>query len=379
MSLTARQTALVRGAAQWRDRDSTVRARAREAMSGGEWPAEVVEVALESVLRDADDVLRAWQAPESGLTVLAILPGNILGPTIATAYCAAAAGAKLMLKSSSRELHLANIVAEQFEQLGPPVAGTMQPMRWTGGDEDFEAKVFPLAQRIVVFGDDATTSDVKRRAPKGTLVREYGSAYSLGFVPAGSDVAEAADAAAHDIALFDQRGCLSPQTIYVEGTEAQAILFARALSLALEKVSRVLPRARAGEAEQAAVAEFTRRLMTRALPPATHALGTVFVGPMKSDVVEYVVGAEPFSNPVCPGFGRFVIVKPCTDGVQAASAAKTLGRHLDTVGVAGPLTPALRHLFVESGALRVCSLGEMQRPPFGYRPRIADFAEEAAP
>jgi hypothetical protein len=378
MSLTARQAALLRGAAEWRNRDSAVRARAREAMSGGEWPAEVVEVALESVLRHADDTLRAWQVPESGLTVLAILPGNILGPTIATAYCAAAAGTKLMLKSSSRELHLADIVAEQFEQLGPPVAGTLQPMRWSGGDEDFESKVFPLAQRIVVFGDDATTSDVKRRAPNGTLVIEYGSAYSLGFVPAGGDVAEAVDAAAHDVALFDQRGCLSPQTIYVEGTEAQAILFARSLSLSLEKVGRVLPRAPAGEAERAAVAEFIRRLMARALPPATHALGTVFVGPVKGDVAEYVVGAEPFSNPVCPGFGRLVIVKPCTDDAQAASAAKTLGRHLDTVGVAGQPTPALRRLFVEAGAHRVCSLGEMQRPPFGYRPRIADFAEEAS-
>src|ERR1700694_5435617 len=160
ISLTARKDALLRGAAQWRDRNSSVRTAARESFRNGEWPPEVVETALEAVLRDADEQLVAWQASESGLTVLAILPGNVIGPTIATAYCAAAAGANLMLKSSSRELQLADIVAAQFEHLGPPVAGTLRPMRWSGGDADYEAKVFPLAQRIIVFGDDATIEDV---------------------------------------------------------------------------------------------------------------------------------------------------------------------------------------------------------------------------
>ncbi len=374
MTLTARQAALLRGAAQWRDADSSVRRRAREALRDGEWPPEVVEVALQSVLADADRALAAWTAPASDLTVLAILPGNILGPTIATAYCAATAGANVMLKSSSRELHLAEIVAEQFDELGPPVVGTISAMRWSGGDADFETKVFPLAQRIVVFGDDQTIDDVKHRAPATKQVKGYGSAYSLGFVPAGSDLAAAADAAARDVALFDQRGCLSPQTIYVEGDEPRTILFAHALSTALGSIGHILPRAKAGAAESAAVAEFIRRLYVRALPPATHALGTVFVGPDEGPVAQYVVGAEPFSLPVCPGFGRIVVVKPCADAAQAAAAARMLGLQLDTVGIAGSVSALLHETFTEAGALRVCPLGEMQRPPFGYRPRIADFA-----
>ena len=279
-----------------------------------------------------------------------------------------------MLKSSNRELHLADIVAAQFYELGPPVAGTLRPMRWSGGDADFEAKIFPLAQRIVVFGDDATIDDVKHRAPEGVAVKGYGSAFSIGFVPSGSDVAAASAGAALDVALFDQRGCLSPQSIYVEGSDAQAILFAHALSISLGKLGRSLPRARAGEAEKAAVAEFIRRLQVRALPPATHALGTIFIGP-KGDVAEYVVAAEPFSSPVCAGFGRLVTVKPCRDATQAADAAKTLRPRLDSVGVAGRVPAALQRLFTDAGALRVCLLGEMQRPPFGYRPHISDFTE----
>ena len=372
-----RVAVLREGAAQWCDPGSAVRRRARAALEGGEWPPQVVEATLDRVLRDADAALDAVPEQTSPLTVLAILPGNILGPAIATAYCAAAVGADLMLKSSSRELHLADIVAEQFKTLGPPVVGTLRPMRWSGGDTDFEAKVFPLAQRIVAFGDDETIADIKRRAPQGVDVVGYGSAYSLGFVPAAFDVASAAQAAAQDVALFDQRGCLSPQTIYVEGDEARCILFAHALAACLERVGRELPRAVALEGERAAVVEFVRRLQVRALPAATHALGTIIQGRARDGVPEYVVGAEPFGGPVCAGFGRIVVVKPCTNAAQAASAAATLGRRLDSVGVAthadAPLSTGLHVVFSEAGALRVCKLGELQQPPLGYRPRIRDF------
>ena len=378
-----RAAALLAGAAQWRDRNSHVRIAAREALRDGEWPSEVVELALDNVLRDADQVLREGSVGSvvgdcqvARSAVLAILPGNVLGPAIATAYCAAAAGATLMLKSSSRELCLANVVAEQFESLGPPIAGTLKALRWTGGDEDFESKIFPLASRIVVFGDDATIADVERRAPRKGTVLGYGSAYSLGYVPGGSDITAASTAAASDVALFDQRGCLSPQTIYVEGDEAKAILFAHALSGALAQVGRALPRGRAGDAEKAAVAEFIRRLMVRALAPKTHALDTVIIGPNFGGVPEFVVGVEAFSAPTCAGFGRIVAVKPVNSASQAAGAAKTLGHRLDSIGVASELSTTLRDAFADCGASRLCSLGEMQRPPLGYRPKISDFAFE---
>ena len=372
--LTSRQDALLRGAAQWRDAGSEVRREARALLTGGQWPAQVVEEALDAVLLDADAAIAAWERPACGLRVLAILPGNIIGPAVAAAYCAGAAGATLMLKSSSREIHLADIVARQFDRLGEPLAGTLHPMRWSGGDADFEATVFMEARRIVAFGDDATIADVKRRAPDGTTVIAYGSAYSIGFVAAGAELGGAAHAAAYDVALFDQRGCLSPQTIYVEGDESHAIVFGHALSVALHVQARRLPRASSGDAERAAVAEFVRRLQVSALVHATHALGTVFVGQDAGGVPEHVVGVEPFSAPTCAGFGRLVIVKPCYDAGQAAHAAGALGHRLDSVGVFGKLAPGARKSFESAGALRVCGLGEMQKPPLGYRPKIADFA-----
>ncbi len=374
-----RRSVLLAGAAQWADPASGVRRAARARLAGEQWPAPVVEAALDNVLRDADAFLsRIPDADAGGLRVLAILPGNVIGPAIAVAYCAAAAGSTILLKASHRELHLADIVAEQFETLGPPVAGTLRALRWSGGDADFEAKVFGRVDRILVFGDDETIADVRRRAPARVEVIGYGTAYSIAFVGADADVHAAADAAARDIALFDQRGCLSPQSVYVEGGEARAILFAHALRDALLRIGVTLPRALAGDAEKAAVAEFVRRLRVRALPPATHALDTILIGPQRHGVPDFVVGVEPYSPPACAGFGRIAIVKPCATPDAAASAAGALGARLDTVGVAGEATAALHHAFLAAGALRVCRLGEMQRPPLGYRPALADFLSRNA-
>jgi hypothetical protein len=383
-ALDARLRELRTCAWQWQDPVSEVRLQAREAFRQSEWPEAVVELALENVVRGSERFLtidaleqdfRSRSDCSSLVNVLAIMPGNVIGPTLATAFCAAAAGATLMLKSSSRELRLAEIIAEQFQQYRQ-LAGTVTPMRWTGGDVDFEAKVFMRASKIIAFGDETTINDIRRRIPSKVAFVPYASAYSVGFVNEGADLNEAAMAAAGDIALFDQRGCLSPQTVYVSGNESRAILFAHALERALKNIGGRIPRARAGVAEQAAVAEFIRRLMVRALPASAHSLDTLLVGPRNLGEPDYVIGVEQFSAPVCAGFGRIVIVKPCQGVSQAAAAARSLGHKLDTVGVARTLKPADQALFTAAGARRICLLGEMQRPPLGYRPAIKDFFAE---
>ncbi|MBV8670823.1 MAG: hypothetical protein JO098_03570, partial [Candidatus Eremiobacteraeota bacterium] len=59
LTSTPRGRALLRGVAQWRDPQSTVRREARAALRDGEWPVAVVEAALDAVLHDAEAVLSA--------------------------------------------------------------------------------------------------------------------------------------------------------------------------------------------------------------------------------------------------------------------------------------------------------------------------------
>lgn len=372
---------LARGAAEWRDRTSPVRAEARAALSDSGWSLDVIELALDNVLFDLDanraSVISRAHASAAPRPVLVILPGNIIGPAVASAYCAAAAGASAILKSPGVERALAPVVARQLDRLGPPLAGSVDARYWKGGDPLLEADVFSRVRRIVVFGDDATVDAVRERAP-GVDIVSYGDSFSIGFVPLSAPLGDACEDAALCVALFDQRGCMSPQTIYVEGDEGRALQFARLLAGSLVRLAEEMPRAAPEPNEAALAADLVRRLRVTALAPKTHGLDTVMVGAMsnKDGPPDFIVAVLPFAAPVRAGFGRIVTVMPCSGSEAVSDAVAEYGERIDTIGVATASGAALEipAVFRRTIARRVCELGAMQRPPFGYRPAIEDFS-----
>jgi hypothetical protein len=388
-ALAVRAHAIARAAAQWRDPASEIRERARGALAGGAWPASVVETALDNALWDLDEAraselvdqctrasaraLRDSVRPK-GLRVLVILPGNVIGPAIQSAFCAAVAGARATLKASSAERHLGALVAAQFEALGPPLAGCVRADHWSGGDLVSEAHALADVDHVIAFGDDATIGQIRSRTEaRGVGFIGYGESYSVGYVAQESDIAQAAQLAARDICLFDQRGCMSPQTIYVAGDRGRAVLFARTLAAEIGAQSVRLPRAAFESDEPALIADALRLLAASALEPTPHGLDTLIVGPSREAVPEFVVAVENFGQPTCIGFARIAVVKPCTGAPEVTTQLKYYGRTIDSIGLAAGASDADRAAFRLAGSSRVCALGEMQRPPFGYRPSIADF------
>jgi hypothetical protein len=334
-----------------------------------------MEAALDNALWDLDEARAAalvtTSSPADSRPVLVILPGNVIGPAIAAAYCAAAAGASVILKSPGVEQHLAPIVARQFDRLGAPLAGTIDARYWKGGDYSVEDALFAKVRRIVVLGSDSTTESVLQRAG-GPPVVAYGTSFSVGFVAAGAELHAAARGAARDMCIFDQRGCMSPQTIYVEGGEARALQFAHALAAALREAGVELPRAHVDADEAAAFAGRLRQFAVTAIPAIAHGLDTIVLGPRKNGRPEFVVAVEPCGTPTLAGFGRIVSVMPCAEPPPIALAGP-----IDTLGFAGDrsalLDAVIAQLRDQPRPARICALGEMQRPPFGYRPTIENF------
>ena len=367
-----RAEAIAVGAAQWRDPSSWVRREARERLRDGIWSASVVEAALDAALWDLDASTARRYVAQGGdeVSVLAILPGNVIGPALACAYCAACAGSHLILKAASDERHLAEIVALQFRDLGEPLSRAAEARYWRGGDPRIEADVFAAVSRIVTFGENATIEDVRRRAPAGVHVVGYGESYSIGVVGRDADVQRTARSAAIDVCMFDQRGCMSPQTVYVAGPNERAAVFAHALSRALAEVGRRLPRARLIDGESAAVANLVRRLAVSVLDRGAVGRETLIVGGRDKPIPDFVIAVEPFGPPRRAGFGRIVSVRPFRSIDELSGAVRSLSGKLDTVGIAGDLRP---RAIAPLGPSRICMLGEMQRPPFGYRPRVDDF------
>jgi len=385
-SVAERARAVAAAASQWRDPDSQTRAIAREALASGIWAPAVIETALDNALWDLDEA-RALElcasvfsertgAFEKRRTTLVILPGNVVGPVIQAAFCAALAGARAIVKASSAERRLADILVRQFEASGPPLSGTLEARHWHGGDTEAEAAALALADRVIAFGEDATIAQIRARAGERDVVG-YGDSYSVGFVHGGADIGLAAGAAAHDICMFDQRGCMSPQTVYVAGDQGRALRFAHSLQLALGSLATTLPRAPLEPDEPAAVADFVRHLAATAVAPLPHGLDTLLRGPLRDGVPEYVVAIEPFGQPTCAGFGRIVVVKHAPSARDVTTQLRYYGRAIETIGLAPNTPQGERDALRRSGALRVCELGEMQRPPFGYRPTPSDFMERS--
>ncbi|MBV8172172.1 MAG: hypothetical protein JO219_09625 [Candidatus Eremiobacteraeota bacterium] len=369
---SVRAAAVAAAAAQWRDRGSPVRARARESLAQSIWPPAAVETALDNVLWDLDE-RRALElsaaARGTPAAALVFLPGNIIGPAVQSAFCAALAGARAILKTADAERGLASVASEQFAN-SAHLAGTIEARDFRRGDLETESAALAEMNAVVAFGEDATIEQIRARAGERRVVG-YGESYSIAYVAGDTDIAAAAGLIARDVCLFDQRGCMSPQTIFVAGEPGRALRHAHALARALGEDP--IPRARSERGEEALVAAFVRRLAATALPPAPHGLDTLLLGRSRDGAPEFAVALEPFGQPVCAGFGRIVIVKPAPSARDVATQLRYFGRAIETIACSADTTQQERAAFTLAGAQRICALGEMQRPPFGYRPAIADF------
>ena len=87
---------------------------------------------------------------------------------------------------------------------------------------------------VLAYGSDQTITALRALCPPGTPLLGYGHRVSFGLLMQGADEeAEAARGFATDVLLYDQGGCLSPQTIFVEGDRGRTQSFAARLADAL--------------------------------------------------------------------------------------------------------------------------------------------------
>ena len=196
-----------------------------------------------------------------------------------------------------------------------------------------------------VYGRDETIADVRTRAR--VPVRGHGAGMGIAWVTTPEEAARLAD----DVVAFDQRGCLSPRVVFVQG-DARACV--QALHEALG--SSPVPRG-ALLADERAEAERWRATMTYA--------GEVYAGP------EHAVAVGPL---VVPPPGRHVQLVPVASHEEAAALLAPLRRFVTTFGTDDDdrLAPP---------CARIAHLGEMQRPPLDgpvdLRPDGARLPEHA--
>lgn len=288
---------------------------------------------LGSLLRWAGEAPRAW----------VVASANVCTAAVRATALAAAASAEVRMCPSRRDPVVAELlVAALHDDRQFAAAGGRVELV-----ERVEAE--PL-EHVHAYGADATMDALAASLPAGVVLRRHGTGMGVAFVASSADVAVASDALSSDVVVFDQRGCLSPRVVLVEGDVARATLFAEALDRRLARAARLVPR---GALDDATAAELVRWTTT------LQAIGEVTVA------ADHAVAMQPSGVAALGPAARALVVAPLApDGGVAAIEERLAGMapRIAALGGAPSASPAALALRVLAPGARRSPLGRMQRP-----------------
>lgn len=222
----------------------------------------------------------------------------------------------------------------------------------SGGAFRIVEELGPLpGDHVWAYGSDATLVTLRGELPAGVVLHAHGTGLGAAVVdpPDGVDELAFADRAAADlavdVALFDQRGCLSPRVVFVRSADF-ARPFAEALARELAEMEQNVPRGWVSPDERAAAARYrdTMLYVADVLPAGKGLVGLDLEG----------------NRMIVPPVGRVVHVARVDEPVVAVSR---LGSMLTAVGVACSDEQA-EDIRETLPRVRVSALGQMQSPPF---------------
>jgi Acyl-CoA reductase (LuxC) len=288
---------------------------------------------------------RVRERVEPAGLVAVIVAGNLPALAVQPLLPALALRRPVLLKSPTAEPLFAPSFVRVLTQLEPALADAVAAVTWRGGDLALEAPVLARAATVLAYGDQETVDSVAARAA-GRCVA-YGPRTSLAVVDAGADVGSAAAGLARDIALFDQRGCLSVQAVYTDG---DAVALAAALAVALHVVADAWPAGPLDPAAAAGVQQLRADARLRGLcqPELPLAVGTVVVDPL------------PEFRP-SPGL-RAVRVHPLDDLGSLPALLQPWRGRLQGAALAGEGAWRLESALGALGISRCATTGHLQSP-----------------
>lgn len=268
-----------------------------------------------------------------------------------------------LLKPGRGDLVLPILMARALREVDAPLADAVAVIYWPGGSRELEEVVLGEADAVVVYGGDEVVRDLRDRTPSTTRFVAYHHRVSVGVV--GRDALDpgrtrrTATEVAGAVALFDQRGCVSPQVIYVEeggGMDPRA--FALELAAALDAVERSLPGGTLDASEASALHQL--RGTAELMQASGSGVELVHGGRATWTVVFDPEGATPSA---C--VGRTVRVSPVRDAPDVAARIAPLAAHLQTVGVSGCAgrREELAEAMGRIGVSRVAPFGAVPFPP----------------
>ena len=119
-------------------------------------------------------------------------------------------------------------------------------------DSDMLSDMFSLCNAIAVWGSDSATQGVRKLAPNGVKIIEWGNRISFAYFTKNGVNKESLDGLALDVCVNDQQACSAPQLVYFETESKEELIeFSEKLFSALKEVSATFPLHPMTQAEEA--------------------------------------------------------------------------------------------------------------------------------
>jgi hypothetical protein len=292
--------------------------------------------------------------PRGGLA-LVILASNLPALAVQPMWRALASGQAVLVKSASAEPLFAPAFVTELARAEPALRDAVAAVTWPGGEAALEKPLLQRASNVVAFGGRDSIESLRARAH--SAFTPHGPRLSVAVVGRGANLDRAAGGLARDIALFDQRGCLSPHAVFVE-SEGNAL--AGALANALERLASEWPPGPLPAAQLAAVQQLRAEAEMRGLsgPRLSIASGTVLIEP------------RPELR-LSPGL-RTVRVHDLPSLNELPGVLEPWRGRIQGVAVSGVVPAPVLAALSELGVTRIAPAGELQRPDAGWNG--ADYA-----
>ena len=294
------------------------------------------------------------RAPDPIAMLSVVLAGNVFTASVRGIVVPLLFGVPVLVKASSSETLFPAMLCDALRSADSRLGAALSVVVFPGGDVEREAALIDSAEAVSVYGGDATVEAMAARLGNTPLIA-HGHGVSVAYC--GNHAIEEAhightiSSLSLDICAYDQRGCLSPQLVYVEESSELSVMdFAERLAKeGLTPLSRTLPRGPlpvsvgAAQAQWRGVAEVEGSLV-------------------RGDT--YAVSVRE-SQPLrwSPGF-RNVTVTPARALDEALQAMRPIGSNLKCVGADSASIPELEARLARSPTLSAyaCTIGTMQTP-----------------
>jgi acyl-CoA reductase-like NAD-dependent aldehyde dehydrogenase len=281
----------------------------------------------------ADDLERLVARAGDAEHVSVVLSANVFVGALRAIAVARAAAPSVVVRPSRRDPAFARALVEAAADRAIVL------------DEGFDVAKQDRGE-IHVYGRDETIADVRAKAR--VRVRAHGSGMGVAWITAKAELAAAARGVADDVVVFDQRGCLSPRVVLVEGDTERAAELASALHAELERLDASVPRGAVPAEDRAACGRYvaTMTYASQVLVGGDHAIGI----------------APPAAPLVLPPAYRHVHVAACFALSDAEKLLAPLAKGIAAFG-SDDLDAARAIANVTAPRARLALLGRMQRPP----------------